>query len=158
MCLITLSTTSARNNVTVHPPNPPPVILLPKTPSICIANSTNRSSSGQETSKSSFKDLWLSSINLPKGMYFDLCNSRAASSVLFISVITCRALFSRLVLAFNVNLLFIRFLKSSRSASLKLFLPNISAALWHSFRLSSYSLPISTKKIISRDIHYNFYR
>ena len=39
--------------VTVQPPNPPPVILLPYTPGTSSAASTSWSSSGQDTSKSS---------------------------------------------------------------------------------------------------------
>lgn len=38
------------NNVTVHPPKPPPVILAPNTPSTSKAAFTTISNSGHETS------------------------------------------------------------------------------------------------------------
>lgn len=48
-----------------HSPKPPPVMREPKTPSHCIAKSTNLSNSWHDTSKSLDNDLWDSSISLP---------------------------------------------------------------------------------------------
>lgn len=47
---IALSMAWACSRVTVHPPNPPPVIRLPNTPSTSMAADTNSSSSLQLTS------------------------------------------------------------------------------------------------------------
>ena len=49
----TAGTASRLRRVTVQPPKPPPVILLPYTPATPSAASTSASSSGQDTSKSS---------------------------------------------------------------------------------------------------------
>lgn len=50
MWRIALSTTWAFSKVIVQPPNPPPVILLPNTPSTSMATDTRSSSSLQLTS------------------------------------------------------------------------------------------------------------
>ena len=49
----TAGTASRLSRVTVQPPKPPPVILLPYTPASPRAASTSASSSGHDTSKSS---------------------------------------------------------------------------------------------------------
>lgn len=67
---IVLSMAWACSRVTVHPPNPPPVIRLPNTPSTSMAAATSSSSSLQLTSYKSLTQAhrvtWLSRSQTPK--------------------------------------------------------------------------------------------
>ena len=50
MCVMAFSTAADLRRVTEQPPNPPPVMREPYTPSTWVASSTSRSNSGHDTS------------------------------------------------------------------------------------------------------------